>query len=98
MNPVLRKELRGLLRERRAWLVPMVYAASLAAIVYLFFIPASRARADASELGSTLAGVVAVMQAIAVAIFAPLIGAAAVAGERERGTWTSLLASPMGRG
>lgn len=97
MNPVLRKELRSMLRERRGWLVPVVYAAVLASAVYLFFLPADRGGAGASELGSMLAGLVAVMQAFAVAIFAPLVGAGAIAGERERGTWTRLLAAPIAR-
>ncbi len=95
MNPVLLKELRSLLRERRGFLVPMVYAAVLSATVFMFFL--GRWREDAAGMGATIAGAVASLQLVAVAIFSPLIGAAAIAGERERGTWYSLLASPVAR-
>jgi ABC-type transport system involved in multi-copper enzyme maturation permease subunit len=95
VNPVLLKELRSLLRERRGFLVPMVYAAVLGAAVFLYFLSVSDAKAEA--LGSAIAGEVAVIQLIVVAIFAPLVGAGAIAGERERGTWLSLLASPVAR-
>jgi ABC-type transport system involved in multi-copper enzyme maturation permease subunit len=95
MNPVLLKEVRSLLRERRGFLVPMVYAAVLSATTYMFFI--GKWNQDPASLGQTIAGAVAVMQLVAVAIFSPLIGASAIAGERERGTWFSLLASPVPR-
>jgi ABC-type transport system involved in multi-copper enzyme maturation permease subunit len=95
MNPVFLKEVRSLLRERRGFLVPMVYAAVLSATTYMFFL--GKWNQDAAGLGSAIAGAVTVMQLIAVAIFSPLIGAAAIAGERERGTWFSLLASPIPR-
>lgn len=86
-----------MLRERRAWLVPMMYAGVLAAAAYLFFLPARDAGGATAELGATLAGLVAIMQAVAICVFAPLVGAAGIAGERERGTWTRLLSSPSRR-
>jgi ABC-type transport system involved in multi-copper enzyme maturation permease subunit len=95
MNPVLLKELRSLLRERRGFLVPMIYAAVLAAAVFMFFLSVGSRQAEA--LGATLAGQVAIIQLVVVMIVAPLIGAGAIAGERERGTWLSLLASPIAR-
>lgn len=95
MNPVLFKELRSMLRERRGFLVPMIYAAVLSATVYLFFVSFAAREPDA--LGSTIAGEIAILQLIAIAIFSPLVGAGAIAGERERGTWLPLLASPVAR-
>jgi ABC-type transport system involved in multi-copper enzyme maturation permease subunit len=100
VNPILRKELRSLLRERRGWLVPVVYAAVLAAAVYLFYLPAALVESEvdmSSYLGPVFAGVVAVLQTFAIVILAPLVGAAGIAGERERGTFTRLLASPVSR-
>ncbi len=97
MMAVLRKELRSLLRERRGWLVPVVYAGVLAAVVYLFVAPFARHGNKGPELGQALAGVVAVVQMIAVLVIAPLVGATGIAGERERGTLTLLLASPVSR-
>jgi len=95
MNPVLFKELRSLLRERRGFLVPMIYAAVLSAAVFLFFV--SVEDKNPGMVGSTIAGEVAVIQLIVIAVFAPLVGAGAIAGERERGTWLALLASPVAR-
>jgi ABC-type transport system involved in multi-copper enzyme maturation permease subunit len=95
MNPMLFKELRSMLRERRGFLVPMIYAAILSATVYLFFVSFADREPDA--LGSTIAGEIAILQLIAIAIFSPLVGAGAIAGERERGTWLPLLASPVAR-
>lgn len=95
MNPVLFKELRALLRERRGFLVPMVYAAVLSAAVFLFFLSVDDRHP--AMLGSTIAGEVAIIQLIAIAIFSPLVGAGAIAGEREHGTWLALLSSPIAR-
>jgi ABC-type transport system involved in multi-copper enzyme maturation permease subunit len=95
MNPVLLKELRSLLRERRGFLVPMIYAAVLSAAVFLFFVSVSD-RLPAM-IGSWIAGEVAIIQLLAIAVFSPLVGAGAIAGERERGTWLALLASPVAR-
>jgi ABC-type transport system involved in multi-copper enzyme maturation permease subunit len=100
MNPILRKELRSLLRERRGWLVPGTYAALLSGMVYL-----STARNGAlpgpgvhpAQFGSSMAALVAVMQTLAVALVAPILGAAAISSERERGTWTRLLGAPIAR-
>lgn len=97
MNPIFRKELRSLLRERRGWLVPVVYTGLLAAVVYLFLVPAARNGGYASDIGQMLAGVVAVVQSLILFVVAPLQGASAIAGERERGTLTLLLASPIRR-
>jgi ABC-type transport system involved in multi-copper enzyme maturation permease subunit len=93
MNPILRKELRSLLRERRGWLVPVLYTALLAAVVALV----QGGGGSSAEAGQKLAAVVAIVQTLALFIVAPLAGAAAIAGERERGTFLLLLASPVRR-
>ncbi len=95
MNPILEKELRGVLRERRGWLAPVIYAAVLAAAVYLLF--PSAPHGVPSALGRAIASEVAALQLIAILVLGPLAGAAAIAGERERGTWARLLASPVPR-
>lgn len=99
MNPILHKELRTMLRERRGWLVPMVYAAGLAGAVSIMLVPQLMTQGfdQARWTGRFLVGMVAVVQAIALVIFAPLVGAATVAGERERATWLSLMASAVPR-
>lgn len=100
MNPVLLKEMRSMLRERRGWLVPMLYAAVLAAAVALFVMPQLLTPSGGGgprQIGQFLVGLVAVVQAGVLAVFAPLVGAALVAGEREQSTWLSLLASSVSR-
>jgi ABC-type transport system involved in multi-copper enzyme maturation permease subunit len=96
MNAVLRKEMRSLLRERRSWLVPTLYAAVMAAAVYLFVF-ATLDHGGSDVAGMELAGLVAVLQWIAVVIVGPLLGASSFASEREQGTWSRLLASPIAR-
>jgi ABC-type transport system involved in multi-copper enzyme maturation permease subunit len=93
MRAILRKELRSLLRERRGWLVPVLYTGLLAAVAALV----QGGGDSGAARGQVLAGVVATVQTIALFIVAPLAGAATIAGERERGTFLLLLASPVGR-
>ncbi len=96
MNPILRKELRSLLRERRGWLVPGIYGALLSGMVYLSGVRTD-GFVDPTSFGSSSAGMVAGMQALAVSLIAPILGAAAISSERERGTWTRLLGAPIAR-
>lgn len=100
MNPVLLAELRGMLREPRGFLVPMAYALLLASAASIFLVPVliSPDTGGTEWFGGFLVGMVAVIQGVAVVIFAPLTGSAAFAAERERGTWLSLLGSPVPRG
>ncbi len=97
MMAVLRKELRTLLRERRGFLVPVLYALTLSLLVSLYLISVQGSSQQSRNLGSFIAGLVAVLQTIAVVIFSPLVGASMIAGERERGTWARLLSSPASR-
>jgi ABC-type transport system involved in multi-copper enzyme maturation permease subunit len=94
---LLRKELRSLLRERRHWLVPVIYVGLLASVSLMFFDKASGSASRSNSLGESIASVVAVLQSLAVVLIAPVVGAAAIAGERERGTLSLLLASPVNR-
>jgi len=94
--PLLRKELRALMRERRSWLIPAIYVLVLGAVVFMYTLTLDSRRA-LQDLGQVLAGVVAVVQIGAVILVAPLVGGAAISGERERGTLALLLASTAPR-
>jgi ABC-type transport system involved in multi-copper enzyme maturation permease subunit len=93
VSPILRKELRSMLRERRSWIVPTLYAAVLGSSVYLIVLASGESGAGGVEL----TGIVASIQWAAVFLLGPLLGAAGIASEREQGTWTRLLASPVAR-
>ncbi len=95
MIPVLRMELRALLRERRGWAVPTAFAAVLAFGVLMFVLPGLLV--GEAALDGFLPGVVAIVQGGTLMVAAPIVGAATIAGERERGTWAALLASPASR-
>ncbi len=104
MNPILRKELRSLLREPRGWIVPGLYATALSAAIYTAGASAGATvgtewfpEHDATSFGNAAASTVFWTQSVAVALLAPVLGGAAIASERERGTWTRLLAAPIAR-
>jgi ABC-2 type transport system permease protein len=96
MIPLLRKELRALMRERRSWLIPAIYVSVLGAVIFLYSFTID-GRHGLHDLGQMLTGVVAVIQTTAVILIAPLVGGAAISGERERGTLALLLASTAPR-
>ncbi|MCB9653389.1 MAG: ABC transporter permease subunit [Deltaproteobacteria bacterium] len=94
-NPILKKEFRTLLRERRSFLIPALYALVLS----LAIVPSllTDFNGAATDQGVRLGGAVAVIQFLSVVLFAPLLGAGGISGERERGTFTRLLVSPLPR-
>jgi ABC-2 type transport system permease protein len=100
MLTVLRKELRGMLRERRGFLVPAAYQAILLLVFGLMLSGVWAGGAQGlpgQSVGEQLASVWVFLQGTAVLLAAPVVGSAMVAGERERGTWARLLSSPVDR-
>lgn len=97
MNAIFIKEFRGLLRERRGWLIPVIESGLLGGIACLTLAITPTGSSDVPRVGQFLGGVVAVVQMVALHVFAPLVGATAIAGERERGTFQVLLAAPVDR-
>jgi ABC-type transport system involved in multi-copper enzyme maturation permease subunit len=97
MMPILRKELRALMRERRGFFVPVLYALLLALMTGLNFIGARSAEVSPVLLGKNLALTVVGLQSAAVLLFSPLVGGSMIASERERGTLARLLSSSVSR-
>jgi ABC-type transport system involved in multi-copper enzyme maturation permease subunit len=93
MMPILRKELRALMRERRGFFIPVIYALTQASFTALAFIGQRATEVDPVVLGRALATTVVALQSGAVLYFSPLMGASMIAGERERGTWARLISS-----
>ena len=97
MNPILRKEMRSLLRERRGWLVPCLYGALLSSIALMSGRAPAETNIDPRPFAIAAASAVAGLQTVVVGLIAPILGAASIASERERGTWMRLLGAPIAR-
>jgi ABC-type transport system involved in multi-copper enzyme maturation permease subunit len=92
--PLLRKELVGLLRTKRAfWLLAATVAGS--ALLSLFVWPSSASSVADSEQAVAAAGAFLLAQLTAALFIVPAFAAGAISGERERGTYDLLLASRL---
>lgn len=96
-NPVLQRELLVNLRMPRAFVLLLMFQLLLALVVY-FAWPADNVRLDLTGGGgstSSLVDLVFLGQYILASLMAPSFAAGAIAGEKERGTYELLLASPI---
>ena len=104
MNPMIRKELRQRMRERRAWLLPALYLVGLGtAVVLAYFMVtlsmgASRAwpvglAAQSADVGQAIFIAAAYVQLAVLLLMAPVFSAAALTIEKEQRTLTALLTS-----
>ncbi len=102
-NPVIRKELRGRMRGRRAFVVLTIYLLVLSCFTsVLYFAYASAAQQpygpDSYTIGKVVFGGVLGAQVLLVIFFTPAFTAGTISGERERQTYdllrTTLLTAP----
>lgn len=96
-NPVLQRELLVNLRTFRSFVLLLVYQVILAAVVY-FAWPKDGLALDLTgspDSTSNLVDLFFLGQYILAALMAPSFAAGAIAGEKERGTYEMLLASPI---
>ncbi len=102
MNPMIRKELRQRMRERRAWLLPSLYLLVLGAVVIVFYMtvttrPGSLEIAvQGATLGQGIFLAVAYAQLSLLLLVAPVFSAGAVTIEKEQRTLAGLLTSLLG--
>lgn len=94
-NPVVRKELRGRMRGRRAFVVLTIYLLMLSCLTSLiYYAYASAAQQpygpDSYLVGKVVFGGVLGMQMMLVIFIAPAFTAGAICGERERQTYDLL--------
>jgi ABC-2 type transport system permease protein len=94
-NPVVRKELRGRMRGRRAFVVLTLYLLVLSCITSLIYLAyASAAQQpygpDSYLIGKIVFGGVLGLQLLLVVFVAPAFTAGAISGERERQTYDLL--------
>ena len=98
MNPMIRKELRQRMRERRGWLLPSLYLLVLGAVVtFAYFVTtADGSRANnvqGSTVGVVLFLTLAYAQLALLLLMAPIFSAGSITIEKEQRTLAGLLTS-----
>jgi ABC-2 type transport system permease protein len=100
MNPMIRKELRQRMRERRSWVLPSLYLAALGATVvmaYYFSIQQNSQQPlgdlQGAQIGITVFLTVAFSQMALLLLLAPVFSAGTLTIEKEQRTLAMLLTS-----
>jgi ABC-2 type transport system permease protein len=97
MNPMIRKELRQRMRERRAWLLPSLYLLVLGAVVTFAYFATTSERGGQGIQGSTIGVVLfltlAYAQLTVLLLLAPIFSAGSITIEKEQRTLAGLITS-----
>jgi ABC-2 type transport system permease protein len=97
MNPMIRKELRQRMRERRGWLLPSLYLLVLSAVVIFMYFATTengdRTGIEGSTVGVLLFLTLAYSQLALLLLMAPIFSAGSITIEREQRTLPGLLTS-----
>jgi ABC-2 type transport system permease protein len=96
MNPMIRKELRQRMRERRGWLLPSLYLLVLGAtVIFVYFVTTQNGDPgiEGSTLGVLLFLTLAYSQLALLLLMAPIFSAGAITIEKEQRTLPGLLTS-----
>jgi len=102
MNPMIRKEMRQRMRERRGWLLPSLYLLVLGAVVTFAYFITTEDRGAAGTQGSTV-GVALFLtlsyaQLALLLLLAPIFSAGSITIEKEQRTLAGLLTSLLTSG
>src|SRR5580700_7771941 len=102
MNPMIRKELRQRMRERRGWLLPSLYLVVLGAVVtFAYFLTKDRGTTtgiQGSAVGVALFLTLSYAQLALLLLLAPIFSAGAITIEKEQRTLAGLLTSLLTSG
>lgn len=105
MNPMIRKELRRRMRERRAWLLPSLYLLVLGGVVVFAYSQVVEgsgfgvtAQKQGAEAGVPIFGTVAYAQMTLLLLLAPIFSAGSLTIEKEQRTLSMLLTSLLSTG
>ena len=102
MNPMIRKELRQRMRERRGWVLPSLYLVVLGAVVTFAYFLTTSDRGQSGMQGSTVGVVLfltlAYSQLGLLLLLAPIFSAGSITIEKEQRTLASLLTTLLTSG
>ena len=99
MNPMIRKELRQRMRERRSWVLPSLYLLVLgAAVAFAYFMSTEDSAFEmparqGAQVGIAVFAVVAYTQMTLLLLLAPVLSAGSLTIEKEQRTLAMLLTS-----
>jgi ABC-2 type transport system permease protein len=99
MNPMIRKELRQRMRERRSWVLPSLYLAALGASVTLAYFfstegfPFQMAEPQGAQVGISVFLTIAYAQMALLLLLVPVFSAGSLTIEKEQRTLAMLLTS-----
>lgn len=96
MNPMIRKEVRQRMRERRGWVLPSLYLLALGAVIALTYHEMtinSTGELQGWQIGVGLFLTCAYTQLILLLLLAPIFSAGALTIEKEQRTLAGLLTS-----
>lgn len=92
MNPMIGKELRQRMRERRAWILPSLYLATLGAVITLTYYGATaHLKPQGWQVGVGLFFAIIYTQLGLLLLMAPIFSAGALTIEKEQSTLAGLL-------
>lgn len=96
-NPVLLKELRIGLREKRMFIIQSAYILFLALVAIMFLVDqlGSRSAAELPEVGSSYLSLLFWMQMVMLLLVTPSLTCGSVTAERERHSFDMMLASRL---
>lgn len=96
LSPILVKEMRSTMRGTRTFVGITLFLLFLAGFSLLvYYIVAGNGGPPRNEGGRLLFGMLAVVEALMLAIVVPPLTASAIAGERQRQTFDMLMATPL---
>lgn len=100
MNPMIGKEMRQRMRERRGWLLPTLYLVAMGGVVVFFYYFVALPRAwmgqssvQGADVGAPLFLVLTYTQLSVLLLLAPVFSAGSITIEKEQRTLSGLLTS-----
>lgn len=103
-NPILVREIQHRMRDTRTFIIPAIYTAVLGLVtigIYLVAVGQSTAVPQSTvqgyEIGTAIFYLIITVQMFLVVLIVPSVSAASITAERDKGTLTPLLVTPMAR-